>query len=72
MFLFDQTSFAECGICAVLLDSAETASRNVDAHRFLDFRDVNTLLLEIWVATNLTARIELRCTGTVRISSSDD
>lgn len=62
----------ECLVGAVLLDGAETASRDVDADAFLEFWDIDALFLEIWVTTNLAARVELRCTGAVRISSSDD
>ncbi len=70
--LFDQPCLFESLVCAILLNGAETASRNVDADAFLEFWDIDTLFLEIWVTTNLAAGVELRCTGAVRISSSDD
>lgn len=70
--LFNKSCFSECLVGAVLLDGAKTASRDVDADAFLEFGNVNTLFLKIWVTTNLAARVELRCAGSVRISSSDD
>lgn len=70
--LLDQPCLSKSLVGAVLLDGAEAARRDVDADAFLEFRDIDTLFLEIRVTTNLAARVELRCTGAVGISSPDD
>ena len=71
LFLYNPC-FLESLECAVLLNSAEGAGRDGENDSFLELGNVDTLLLEIGVTTNLTTGIELCCTGTVRISSSDD
>lgn len=54
------------------MDSPEASGRNVEADALFEFWNIYALFLEIWVTTNLAARVELRGTGTVRISSTDD
>ncbi len=68
----DNSCFLEGVERAILLDSAECTSGDSQNDSFLEFRDVDALLLEIRVTANLAAGIKLRCTGAVRISSSDD
>lgn len=62
--------FLESGVGAVLLDGLQSASRDVEDKSLLEFRNVDTLLLEVRVLSNSTARIELRCSSAVRISTA--
>lgn len=50
---------------AFLLDGAKSASRDRQNDRLLEFWDVNTLLLEVWIASDVSGRIELGCTSSV-------
>ncbi len=39
--------------------------RNGDGHKFLEFRNVDLLFLEIWVTSGHPNRVELCCTSAV-------
>ena len=70
--ILNYSRLLEGSVCTVLLDGAESASRDGDDDSLLELRDIDALLLEIWVATNFATRVILCCTSTVRVSSSDD
>ena len=70
--LFDQTSLLKSGIGAVLVDGAEATGGDIQTEGLLEFGNVDTLFLKIWVTTNLATRVELRGASAVRVSSSDD
>src|SRR3989344_1158177 len=61
----------ERGEGTVLLNSFETLHRNIHDNRLAELGDVDTPLLEICLAANLTGRIELRRAGTVRVPPAD-
>ncbi len=56
---------------AVLGDSAQTLSRHLYGDGLAELWYEDALLLEIWATTNLAARIELCCTGTVAVATAD-
>lgn len=68
--LLDEPGFLQSLECAVLLDRTETTGRDGDADALLELRDIDRLLLEIGVATDLAARVELCGTGAVRIAAT--
>ncbi len=71
LWRLDKASFLESLVSAVLLDGAEATCRDVDDYGFLEFRNINALFLEIWIATNSWRRVELGSTSTVGVSSSN-
>ena len=54
------------------MDSAESAGRDFQNDRLLEFWDIDPFFLQIWVAANSTGRVKLGGTSPVRVTASDD
>ncbi len=61
----DDACFLESSVRSVLLHVAHTLSGNINEDRGPELSDVNTTLLEVRLATDLSGRIELSSTRTV-------
>ncbi len=70
--LLYETGFLEGRERAVLLDSAECASRDGDYDSLLELRDINALLLEVHMATDLATRVELGSTSSVGVATANN
>lgn len=70
MARLNQASVFECTESALLLDCAYAAGGYSERYGLLQFRDINFLFLEIWIATNSATRIELCSTSAVGISTA--
>ncbi len=70
--VLNKTSFFESSVSAVLVDRLDSAGRDDESHRFLELRDVDLLALKVNVSAALASRVELGCTGSVRVAASDD
>jgi hypothetical protein len=66
----DQTSFLESGVRAVLGHGTETLGRHLHCHVLVNLRDVDTSLLEVWLASNFPARVKLRRTSAVTVAAA--
>ena len=63
--LLDETSLLESCVRAVLVDCLDSASRDVKIHSLLQLRNINTLLLEVELTSNLTSWVKLGSTSAV-------
>jgi len=70
--LFDEACFLERSEGAILLNGAKAASRNRDRDGLFELRNVDALLLEVRIAANISARVELSSTSAVRVATADD
>lgn len=61
----DYPCFLECSESTVLVYRLDSASRDGETDVFLELRDVNSLVLEIELFSDLASRIVLGSTGTV-------
>ncbi len=66
----NNSCFLECGVCAVLLDVAQTLSGDGHEYCLAELRYENAALLEVSLTANLTGRVELSSTRTVRVPSA--
>jgi hypothetical protein len=64
LVLYD-SCFLQCCVCSVLVDCLDSSSRDSETDRFLKFRNVNFLVLEIYIASSFTNRVELSRTSCV-------
>lgn len=53
-----------------LVDGLDTASRKDEGDSFLEFRNVDAFLLEVWILTNHAGRVELGSTSSVGVAST--
>lgn len=56
---------------ATFVDSLDSLSRKDKSDSFLEFRNINTFLLEVGVFADHACWVELGSTSTVRVSSTD-
>lgn len=66
----DEASLFQGDVRTVLSDGLEALCRDGEGNLFSDFRNKNSLLLKVYLAAALSCRIELSCTGTVRIPAT--
>ncbi len=70
VFLNYPCFFQRC-VCAVFIDSFYRSSRDGEANRFLEFRNVNLFCLKVYISACFSDRVELGRTGRVRITAAD-
>ncbi len=57
---------------AAFVDSLDSLGREGESDGFLEFRHIDTFLLEVWILPDHACRVELGSTSAVGVASTHD